>query len=101
MTRGWFGIEPQDVTPEIAQALAVDGGVAIRDVVRDGPADRAGIHVKDVVVEIDGKPTRDTSALLARIAELTPGSAAKVKLWRDHRSVDVDVTVGRRPRPQE
>jgi serine protease DegQ len=101
VTRGWFGIEPQDVTPEIAQALSVEGGVAIRGLVRDGPADRAGIHVKDVVVEIDGKPTRDTSALLARIAELPPGSAAKVKLWRDRRSVDVDVTVGRRPRPQE
>ncbi|HEX9301232.1 MAG TPA: trypsin-like peptidase domain-containing protein [Casimicrobiaceae bacterium] len=101
VTRGWFGIEPQDVSLEIAQALAVEGGVAIRGLVRDGPADRAGIHVKDVVVEIDGKPTRDTSVLLARIAELTPGSAAKVKVWRDRRPVDVDVTVGRRPRPQE
>ena len=101
VTRGWFGIEPQDVTPEIAQALSVEGGVAIRSVVRDGPADRAGIHAKDVVVEIDGRPTPDTPALLARIAELPPGSAAKVRLWRDRRSVDVDVTVGRRPRPQE
>ncbi len=72
--------------------------MAIRGVVRDGPADRAGIHVKDVVVEIDGKPTRDTSALLARIAELSPGSATKVKVWRDHRTVDVDVTVGGRGR---
>ena len=53
------------------------------------------------MLEIDGKPTRDTPALLARIAELPPGSAAKVRLWRDRRSVDVDVTVGRRPRPQE
>ena len=101
VTRGWFGIEPQDLSEEIAQSLSIDGGVAIRGVVRDGPADRAGIHVKDVVVEIDGKPTRDTQALLARIAELSPGSATKVKVWRDHRTVDVDVTVGRRPRPDQ
>ncbi len=100
VTRGWFGIEPQDLTSETAQALAVEGGVAIRGVVRDGPADRAGIHVKDVVVEIDGKPTHDTSELLARIAELPPGSAAKVKIWRDRRTVDVDVTVGKRPRAE-
>jgi serine protease DegQ len=102
VTRGWFGIEPQDLTAEIAQALALEGGgVAIRGIVRDGPADRAGIHVRDVVVEIDGKPTRDTPTLLARIAGLPPGSAVKVKVWRDRRMVDVDVTVGKRPRPQE
>jgi S1-C subfamily serine protease len=102
VTRGWLGIEPQDITAEIARALALEsGGVAIRGVVRNGPADRAGIHVRDVVLEIDGKPTRDTPGLLARIAELAPGNAVKVKIWRDRRMVDVEVTVGRRPRPQE
>ena len=61
--------------PELAQALALDsaGGVLIRGIVRNGPAERAGIQVRDVVLEIDGKPTRDTPALLARIAELPPG----------------------------
>ena len=76
VTRGWLGIEPQDLTPEIAQALAVEngGGVLIRGIVRGGPADRAGILPRDVVVEIDGKPTRDTVALLTRIANLAPGA---------------------------
>jgi len=102
VTRGWLGIEPQDITAEIAQALFLEsGGVAIRGIVRNGPADRAGIHVRDVVLEIDGKPTRDTPVLLARIAELPPGNAVKVKIWRDRRTVDVEVTVGKRPRPQE
>ncbi len=102
VTRGWFGIEPQDLTAETAQALALDsGGVAIRGIVRDGPADRAGIHARDVVVAIDGKPTRDTSTLLARIAGLPPGSAVKVTIWRERQMVDVEVTVGKRPRPQE
>ncbi|MEP7183789.1 MAG: trypsin-like peptidase domain-containing protein [Betaproteobacteria bacterium] len=101
VTRGWFGIEPQDVTPDVARALALDrpGGVVIRSLVRDGPADRAGIQVKDVVVEIDGKATANTPALLARIAELAPGAAAKVKLLRDRQLVAVDVTVGKRPAP--
>ena len=98
VVRGWLGIEPQELTPEIAKALAVDGGVLILALVRNGPADRAGIQPRDVVVEIDGRPTRDTSALLARIAALPPGSQVKVRLWRDRKAVDVDVTVGRRPK---
>ncbi len=102
VTRGWLGIEPQDITPDIAQALALEsGGVGIRGVMRNGPADRAGIRARDVVLEIDGKPTRDTPALLARIAELHPGDPVKVKIWRDRRSLDVGVTAGKRPRPQE
>ena len=102
VTRGWLGIEPQDLTAEIAQALAVEsGGVLIRGIVRSGPADRAGIAPRDVVLEIDGKPTRDTAALLVRIANLTPGAPVKVKLWRDKKAVEVDVTVGRRPKAEQ
>ncbi len=74
--------------------------MAIRGLVRGGPADRAGIRVRDVVVEIDGKATRDTPALLARIAELPPGNVVKVKVWRDRATQDVDVTVGKRPKIQ-
>src|SRR6188472_1976019 len=102
VTRGWLGIEPQEVSAEVAKALALDmaAGVLIRGVVRNGPAERAGIQQRDVVLELDGKPTRDTPALLARIAELAPGSPVKVKLWRDKKAQDVEVTVGRRPSAQ-
>ncbi len=102
VTRGWLGIEPQDLTAEVAQALAVESGsgVLIRGIVRSGPADRAGIAPRDVVLEIDGKPTRDTAALLVRIANLTPGAPVKVKLWREKKAVEVDVTVGRRPKAE-
>ncbi len=102
VTRGWLGLEPQDVTTEVAQALALEnvGGVLIRGIVRNGPAERAGIQVRDVVLEIDGKPTRDTPALLARIAELPPGTVVAVKIWRNRRQQGIDVTVGRRPQPQ-
>jgi len=99
VTRGWLGVEPQDLTPEMAQALGVEnGGVLIRSLVQSGPADRAGIMVRDIVVDIDGRPTRDTPALLARIAELSPGATSKVTVWRDRKLVTAEVTVGRRPR---
>ena len=102
VTRGWLGLEPQDVTVELARALALEnvGGVLIRGIVRNGPAERAGIQVRDVVLEIDGKPTRDTPALLARIAELPPGSTVTVKVWRDRKLQGIDVMVGRRPQAQ-
>jgi serine protease DegQ len=100
VTRGWLGIEPIDVSIENVRPAALETGVAIRGIVRGGPADRAGIHVQDVVVEIDGKPTRDTPALLARIAELPPGNVIKVRIVRERESRDVDVTVGKRPKAQ-
>jgi serine protease DegQ len=102
VTRGWLGIEPQSMTRDTAEALALNRaeGVLIRGVQQNGPADRAGVLPRDVVLEIGGKPTPDVPQLLARIAELTPGSSAKVRMWREGKPVDVDVTVGRRPKPQ-
>ena len=102
VTRGWLGLEPQEVTADIAKALALDsvGGVLIRGIVRNGPAEHAGIQARDVVLEIDGKPTRDATVLLARIAELTPGSTVSVKVWREKKLQAIDVVVGRRPAVQ-
>ena len=102
VTRGWLGIEPAEPATEFARASAPapESGVAIRGVVRGGPADRAGIRAQDVVIEIDGKPTPDTPALLARIAELPPNSIVKVKVVHEREARNVDVTVGKRPKPQ-
>jgi len=101
VTRGWLGIEPQPMTREVAQALALDPaeGVLIRGLQRNGPAERAGVLARDVVLEIGGKPTPDVPQLLARIAELPPGSSAKVKIWREGKPVEMDVMVGKRPKP--
>ena len=100
VTRGWFGVEPQDVDGEIARALSLERpeGVLIRSVQRGGPADRAGVQVRDVVIDIEGRPTRNTPALLSRIAALPPGSSAKVTVVRDGKPVAVDVVVGKRPK---
>ena len=102
VTRGWLGLEPQAITREAAQALALarTDGVIVRALQRDGPADRAGIQVRDVMVEVGGKPTPDVPQLLARIAELRPGSTARVRVLRDGKPVDIDVKVAKRPRPE-
>ena len=102
VTRGWLGIEPAQLTRELADTLALDrpDGVLIRGLQRNGPADRAGVQARDVVLEIAGKPTPDVPQLLARIAELPPGSSTRVKVWRGGKPVEVDVTIGRRPKPE-
>ena len=84
VTRGWLGIEPTPVTPEVAKALALAKaeGVVIRGMQPGGPAERAGMKELDVVLEIAGKTTRSVPQLLARIAELPPGSVAKVRVAR-------------------
>lgn len=101
VTRGWLGIEPQELTPEVAVAFSLQDvdGVLIRGVLKNGPADRAGLLVRDVVLEIDGKPTRDGSALLSQIAALTPGHQATLKVLRDKKPIELEVTVGKRPKP--
>jgi serine protease DegQ len=100
VTRGWFGIEPQDVDDEIARVLSLPRpeGVLIRGVQRGGPAERAGMQVGDVVLDVAGRATRDTPALLTRIAELPPGSSARVTVLRDAKPLLLDVAVGKRPR---
>jgi serine protease DegQ len=100
VTRGWFGIGPQDLDEDIARAIGLDRteGVVIVSMVRGGPGDRAGLRVRDVVVEIEGRPTPNTSVLLSQIAQLAPGANARVTVLRDGRSVGVDVVVGRRPK---
>jgi serine protease DegQ len=103
VTRGWLGIEPTAVTADVAKALALpkSEGVVIRNIQPGGPAERAGMKVLDVVLEISGKSTRSVPQLLARIAELPPGSSIKVKVMRAGQDVEMDVLVGKRPPPEK
>jgi len=103
VTRGWLGIQPEPVTPEVAKALALakPEGVVTRGMQPGGPAERAGMKELDVVTEIAGKTTRTVPQLLARIAELPPGSVAKVRVARAGHDLEVDVTVGKRPPPEK
>jgi serine protease DegQ len=103
VVRGYFGIEPVDITPELVDALklARNEGVVVRGVQRNAPAGKAGMEPGDVMLSIDGVDVRDTPGMLNQIAQLAPGSVAKVRVLRAGREVDLDVTVGERPIPQE
>jgi serine protease DegQ len=102
VTRGWIGVEVQEITPALAESFKLGGqrGALIAGVLRGGPADKAGIKPGDVLTEVEGKSVADPTAMLNLIAALAPGSSAKMKLKRQGQDVDATINVGRRPKPQ-
>lgn len=102
VTRGWIGVEAQDLTPELAASfkLPVTQGALIGGVVRGGPAEVAGVKPGDVLVEVAGKPVGDSTAMLNLIASLPPGKPASIKIVRNGKTLSYELKVGKRPRFQ-
>jgi Do/DeqQ family serine protease len=99
VTRGYIGVQTQGVSSEVAEALktAKTSGVLIAGVERDGPAEKAGVKAGDVLVAVNAVPTPDTATMLDTVADLKPGSQASLRLRRDQKELDLQVTVGKRP----
>ena len=98
--RGWIGVEPRDLTPEIAQTLnlPIKQGVLITGVLQSGPASAGGIRPGDVVVKVGDKPVTSTVQLLNAVAALTPDKQAVIQVQRGDRQLDLNVTVAQRQR---
>jgi len=102
VTRGYFGVEPEDITPEAADLLKLSraDGVVLKGVQRASPAGRAGLEPGDVIVTINGQKVANSRGMLNQISQLPPGSSASVRVLRLGKEVDVPVTVGERPTPR-
>jgi len=102
VTRGWIGVEVQEITPALAESFKLGDarGAIIAGVLRGGPADRAGVKPGDVLTAIDGAPVSDPQVMLNLVAALQPGTHARMQLRRQEETLEVEVTVGRRPKPQ-
>ncbi|RZI73868.1 MAG: Do family serine endopeptidase [Variovorax sp.] len=100
VTRGWIGVEPNDLSPELAETFGVkaDKGVIITGVLQNGPAARAGIRPGDVITGVGEKKTDNVQELLTAVAGLKPGSTARFALQRGSDKMELDVTSGLRPR---
>lgn len=104
VTRGWLGVAPKDITPELAKKLdlADTSGALVAKVVPnlDGavsPAQKAGILAGDVIVRWNGKPVTDSTDLFSLVALAEVGSTVNVMVRRDGRQVALSVTVTERP----
>jgi S1-C subfamily serine protease len=101
VTRGWIGVEPQDLTPELAESfgLASGTGVIITGVLQNGPAAQAGIRPGDVIVGVAGRNVTNVAQLLSAVAALQPGTPATLDVVRKDGKSSVGITPGKRTPP--
>ena len=97
VTRGWIGVAIQTVTPDLAQSfgLADEKGALVSEVVKDGPADKAGVKSGDVILEFGGKTIHEMNALPRMVAATPVGKKASVKILRDGKEMVLTVMVDR------
>jgi len=102
VTRGWIGVEPNELSPELAETFGVKAteGVIITGVLQDGPAAQAGMRPGDVIVRVDGKNVGNVSELLTAVAALKPGTSAPFHVQRGDKMIELGISPGVRPRPQ-
>jgi len=96
VTRGYLGVLIQKVTPEIADSLGMEKGYGalVANVSKDGPAEKAGVKVGDVIVEFDGKEVKDSGDLPIIVARTPVDKKVRMKLLRDKKEVILTVAVG-------
>jgi len=96
VTRGYLGVLIQKVTPEIAESLGMDRprGALVANVSKDGPAEKAGVKVGDVIIEFDGKEVKDSGELPIIVARTAIDKKARMKVLRDKKEVSLTVAVG-------
>jgi serine protease DegQ len=102
VTRGWIGVEPNELSPELAETFGVKAtqGVIITGVLQNGPAAQAGLRPGDVITGVAGAPVASVAELLARVAALKPGVSSRFSVQRSDQKLALDVTPGVRPKPK-
>lgn len=100
VTRGWIGVEPNDLSPELAETFGVKAktGVIITGVLQNGPAAKAGVRPGDVITGVGDKDIGNVQELLTAVASLKPGNAARFALQRGGDKLELNVTAGSRPK---
>jgi serine protease Do len=99
VTRGWIGVQIQNVTPDLADNLGLKGesGALVAEAQKDSPAAAAGVKSGDVITAVDGDSISDPHDLARRIAALGPKKTAKLSIVRNGAPMTIDVTLGTMP----
>lgn len=101
--RGQLGVQIQDITPELAEALGInaDQGAAIARVQPGSPAENAGLKEGDVVTSFNGVPVAGAAELKNRVGQIRVGSKVAIEVLRGGEKKTYDVIVGKRPANKE
>jgi serine protease DegQ len=102
VVRGWIGVEPMNITAEMADTLKIrTEGVLINGILKGGPADRAGLQPGDVLKQIQGKPVNNITQLLNQISSLSPGTKTNALINRKGKDLEIEIQIGKRPGPKK
>ena len=102
VARGWLGIEVQAISPALAESFGLKDtkGVIIAGVLRQGPADTAGLRPGDVIIAVDEREIRHSKDVLNTIAKIPPKQKTRITIFRQGKEQTIEAMVGQRPKQQ-
>jgi serine protease DegQ len=102
VTRGWIGVEPNELSPELMQTFGLKDpnlkGVAVTGVLQNAPAAKAGLKPGDVIVMVGNKRVAHVAELLSAVAGLKPNQSVPFKIKRKDQDLTVTLTPAQRPK---
>jgi len=100
--RGWLGVAIQDITPQLAESfgLKTQDGAIISQIIKDGPAHKAGLKAGDAIIEVNGKTVMSVQNTLYRISRIKPGDTVALTLIREGKRLTKKAIVAERPRQE-
>jgi serine protease Do len=101
--RGYMGVNIQNITPALAEKFGLESseGALVAEVTKGSPAEKAGLQNGDVIVELNGRPVRDSRNLKLQAAQIAPGKEVPVKISRDGRERELTVTLKEFPQDEQ
>ena len=99
VSRGWLGVEIQELTPQLAEPFGLKEakGIIIAGVLREGPADKGGLKPGDIITQINGRDIANARDALNTISQSAPGEAIRVQGEREGKALELNIEVGERP----
>ena len=100
VVRGWLGVSIQELTPELAEQFQVPDtqGVLVADVLKDGPAEKAGVKRGDIIREYDHQQVQDPRHLRSLVAETVPDTRVTIQVLREGHDKELTLSIGELPK---